>query len=217
MGLLDETTREDPLVWISRGAGKLRTLWLARTYPFAAFGEGAWAHPTFQVKRSAARYISIGKDVGLQRDVRLDVVATPGATPPTLILEDECALQRRAVISARNHIHVGRNVMFGHSVLVADHGLDAEEGMDFTSPTQKKACGTIRIEEECWIGFGAVIVCEQGELTIGRHSVVGANSVVRRSIPSYSVVVGDPARIVKQFDFSRGRWVLGCVRPATGV
>jgi hypothetical protein len=42
---------------------------------------------------------------------------------------------------------------------------------------------------------------------------VGANSVVTRSIPPYSVVSGDPARIVKQYDFSKGKWVLGCVRP----
>jgi hypothetical protein len=36
---------------------------------------------------------------------------------------------------------------------------------------------------------------------------------VTRSIPPYSVVSGDPARIVKQYDFSKGKWVLGCVRP----
>ena len=59
-----------------------------------------------------------------------------------------------------------------------------------------------------------MIICEQGELVIGRHSVVGANSVITRSIPPYSVVSGDPARIVKQYDFSQGKWVLGCIRPA---
>jgi len=41
---------------------------------------------------------------------------------------------------------------------------------------------------------------------------VGANSVVTRSIPPYSVVAGDPARIIKQYDFSEGKWVLGCIR-----
>ena len=82
---------------------------------------------------------------------------------------------------------------------------------------QESQGGTIRIEDECWIGFGTVIVCEQGELVIGRHSVVGANSLVTRSIPPYSVVSGDPARIVKQYDFSQGKWVLGCIRPAASA
>jgi acetyltransferase-like isoleucine patch superfamily enzyme len=109
-----------------------------------------------------------------------------------------------------------RDVIFGPSVLVMDHGDDLQEdGPANRSP--QTAGGTIRIEEECWIGFGSVIVCEQGELTIGRHSVVGANSLVTRSIPSYSVVAGNPARIVKQYDFSTGKWVLGCIRPAAGA
>ena len=40
---------------------------------------------------------------------------------------------------------------------------------DGSQAGQGKGAGTIRIEEECWIGFGTVIVCEQGELVIGRH------------------------------------------------
>jgi acetyltransferase-like isoleucine patch superfamily enzyme len=204
-------TEEDPLSWVSRTASKLRTLWLGRTYPFALFAKGAWAHYSCHITRSGARYISIGEKVGLARDVRLDVSASASVDGPVLILEEGSGLQRRCVISARNQVRVMENVIFGPSVLVSDHGSDAG------SPRREGAGGTIRIEEECWIGFGCVIVCEQGELTIGRHSVVGANSVVRRSIPSYSVVAGNPARIVKQYDFSEGKWVLGCIRPSTAV
>jgi acetyltransferase-like isoleucine patch superfamily enzyme len=205
---------EDPLSWFSRLAGKLWTLWLARTYRFASFGKGAWAHYSFGLARSAAPYISIGQDSGFARDVRLDVCAVPGTVSPVIIMDDRSGLQRRCVISARNHIHVMRDVIFGPSVLVTDHHYDSEDH-DRTGQEQEPRGGTIRIDEECWIGFGSVIVCEQGELTIGRHSVVGANSVVRRSIPPYSVVAGDPARIVKQYDFSQGKWVLGCIRPPT--
>lgn len=212
-----QVAREDPLSWFSRTVGKLRTLWLARTYPFVSFGKGAWAHYAFHVTRSAARYISIGENVALGRDARLDVSATPGTDSPVLILEEGCGVQRRCTISARNRIHVMRKVIFGPSVLVMDHGLEVEEGTNPAGGGQETDGGTIRIEEECWIGFGAVIVCEQGKLVIGRHSVVGANSVVRRSIPPYSVVAGDPARIVKQYDSSKGRWVLGSIRPVAGA
>jgi acetyltransferase-like isoleucine patch superfamily enzyme len=207
-------TIEDPLTWLSRIANKLRTLSLARTYPFASFGKGSWAHYTCHVSRAAARHISIGKGVGFGRDVRLDVCAALGKDSPVLILEDGCGLQRRVVVSARNRIHIMRNAIFGPSVLLIDHGGDVEGGADSAVCGPQAGGGTIRIEEECWIGFGATIICEQGELVIGRHSVVGANSVVKRSIPPYSVVSGDPARIVKQYDFSKGKWVLGCVRSA---
>jgi acetyltransferase-like isoleucine patch superfamily enzyme len=209
--------REDPQTWFSRGAGKLRTLWLAHTYPFASFGKGAWVCYSCGVARSAAKYISLGENVGLGRDARLEVMTTPDTDPPVLILGENCSVGRWCVISSRNRIHVMRDVMFGPSVLVMDHGREMEEGADPSGQRQQTEAGTIRIEEECWIGFGTVIVCEQGELVIGRHSVVGANSVITRSIPPYSVVAGDPARIVKQYDFSQGKWVLGCIRPTVRV
>jgi len=209
---IDATTEEDPLAWFSRAAGKLRTLWMARTYPFASFGKKAWAHYSCHVARSAAPYISIGENVGLGRDVRLEVYQVPGMNAPVLILEAGSGCQRRCVISVRNRIHVMRDVIFGPSVLVMDHARDTEEAGHLTGAKQATGGGTIRIEEGCWIGFGAVIVSEQGELVIGRHAVVGANSVVTRSIPPYSVVAGDPARIIKQYDFSEGKWVLGCIR-----
>jgi acetyltransferase-like isoleucine patch superfamily enzyme len=114
---------------------------------------------------------------------------------------------------AINRIHIERNVIFGQSVLVMDHNHAFE---DISVPIARQGTtkgGSVRIEEGCWIGFGAAIVCNEGELVIGRNSVVGVNSVVTRSIPPYSVVTGNPARVVKQFDPSRGKWVLGSSAP----
>jgi acetyltransferase-like isoleucine patch superfamily enzyme len=69
--------------------------------------------------------------------------------------------------------------------------------------------GKIRVEEGAWIGYGVALVCSKGELVIGRNSVIAANSVVSRSIPPYSVVAGNPARVVKQFDPAKGEWSFG--------
>jgi acetyltransferase-like isoleucine patch superfamily enzyme len=198
----------DPLEWFSRAASKLRTLWIASTYPFVSFGKGAWVHFSIHVSRLAARHISIGKDVGLAHDVRLDVFANPGTEAPVLIMEAGSGMQRRGVISARNRIHMMKNVMCGFSVLLMDHSGT----IGAATTTGPETSGTIRIEEDCWIGFGAVVVCKEGELVIGRHSVVGANSVVTCSIPPYSVVAGNPAMVVKQYDFAKEKWVLGCIR-----
>ena len=44
---------------------------------------------------------------------------------------------------------------------------------------------------------------------IGRHSIVGANSVVSRSVLPYSVVTGNPARVAKSYDASSAQWVMG--------
>jgi len=44
-------------------------------------------------------------------------------------------------------------------------------------------------------------------VTIGKHCIIGALSVVNKDIPSYSVAVGSPAKVVKQYDFDRKEWV----------
>jgi len=59
------------------------------------------------------------------------------------------------------------------------------------------------IGDDVWIGENAVIV---GPLSIGRGSIIGANSVVRRDIPDRTIAAGAPAREIKRFDPSSGQW-----------
>lgn len=60
------------------------------------------------------------------------------------------------------------------------------------------------IEDDVWIGGNCCI--NQG-IRIGTHVIVGAGSVVTKDIPSYSVAVGNPARVIKSYDFETKQWV----------
>jgi acetyltransferase-like isoleucine patch superfamily enzyme len=62
----------------------------------------------------------------------------------------------------------------------------------------------VKIGDHSLIGMGAVI---QPGVTIGKHCVIGANSVVIHNIPDYSVAVGAPARVIKQFDPVTSQWI----------
>ena len=57
--------------------------------------------------------------------------------------------------------------------------------------------GAVRLRQGCWLGIGVVIL---PGVTIGRNSVVVANSVVTRDVPDYAVVAGNPAKIIKVLD-----------------
>lgn len=61
----------------------------------------------------------------------------------------------------------------------------------------------LKIGEGSWIGTHVAII---GDVHIGKHCVVGANAVVTKDIPDYSVVVGNPARVIKQYNFETKCW-----------
>jgi acetyltransferase-like isoleucine patch superfamily enzyme len=61
----------------------------------------------------------------------------------------------------------------------------------------------VAIGEGVWIGSNCVIV---PGITIGKKSVIGAGSVVTRDIPPFSLAVGNPAKVVKQYDFETSQW-----------
>jgi acetyltransferase-like isoleucine patch superfamily enzyme len=201
----------DPLGLISRGLTKFHSLWVSLTYPFASRGRNLSIHYAADLKRPMARRIKLGSDVQIGKDAWLNI-PLGDTDAPAIIIEDNCVVGRRSQISARNCIHLERDVILSASVILMDHNHAYE---DVTLPIRDQgvtAGGRIRIEQGCWIGHGAAIVCDKGELVLGRNSVVATNAVVTRSCPPYSVVSGNPARVIKQFDPVRQAWVLGSSR-----
>jgi acetyltransferase-like isoleucine patch superfamily enzyme len=99
-------------------------------------------------------------------------------------------------------------VTIGHHVILAQHivisGLNhAYEDIHTPISAQKCVVKPIVIEDECWIGANSVVTAG---VRIGKHAVVAAGSVVTKDVPPFSVVAGNPARVIKQYDPQTRQW-----------
>jgi acetyltransferase-like isoleucine patch superfamily enzyme len=175
---------EDPLSYFFRARTKLYSLWLGAIYPFASKGRNLSIHYAIKLSRRVAHQIKLGNSVIIWEDVWLFVLPDSGNNVK-IIIDDNCSM----LIQDHNHAYEDISRSIRHQGVTVG--------------------GRIRIESGCWIGQGAAIVCNEGEIVIGRNSVIGANALVTRSCPPYSVIVGNPGRVAKQFDAARGSWVGG--------
>ncbi|MBC7912746.1 MAG: acyltransferase [Pyrinomonadaceae bacterium] len=99
-------------------------------------------------------------------------------------------------------VTIGDNVMLAQNIVVSglNHGYQ-----DITIPPKDQPVTTkpITIRDNVWIGANCVITAG---VSIGKHSVIGAGSVVTKNIPEYVVAAGNPARILKKYNFESQNW-----------
>lgn len=90
-------------------------------------------------------------------------------------------------------VTIGDNVMLGQNVRfhAQNHNFESIEIPICEQGTTQ--CGII-IEDDCWFGSGSVVL---DGVRVGQGSVIGANSVITKNIPPYSVVVGAPAKVIR--------------------
>jgi len=99
-------------------------------------------------------------------------------------------------------VKVGNQVIFAQNVVLS--GLNhTYEDIHVPIRLQKVTTATITIEDEVWIGANAVITAG---VTIGKHSVIAGGSVVTKDVPPYSIVGGNPAKLLKQYNPASGEW-----------
>lgn len=113
-------------------------------------------------------------------------------------------------VASMGYVKIGNNVLMGPHVFIADYNHEYRnpqkpimyQGNSFVQKNNGEP--NLLIEDGTWIGTNVVIV---GNVRIGKNCVIGANSVVTKDIPDYSVAAGIPAKIIKKYDFEKEEWV----------
>lgn len=175
---------------------------LKKKSKFGHFGKNSTIMKPF-LQLSGCSNIKIGDNTTVLNNVRLAVYGSGSEANITIGNNCYIGFGFSALASVEANISIGDNVLFASNVLVTNenHGIDPESDIPYMD--QKLSARDVKIGNGCWIGEK---VCILSGVTIGEKCIIGAGSIVTKSIPSYSIAVGNPVRIIKQYNFQTKRW-----------
>ena len=137
--------------------------------------------------------LRIGPHVLLEPNVWLTAPA-----PGRIELGTGCFLNIAVMVAAVELVEIGEHCMFANGCFItdADHRfVDPEKPVPWQGFTSE---GPTRIGDNVWCGANVVVT---GGVTVGKRSVIGANSVVTSDIPAFSIAAGAPARVLRQIEY----------------
>lgn len=140
----------------------------------------------------SGKKISIGKYTCINQSCSLTVTDSG-----EIKIGDNCGIGPFSQISASNKIVIGNGVRTGASILITDNAHGKFEITDLSQKVDDREIvskGPVIIEDNVWIGAKASIL---PNVTVGEGSIIGANSVVTKNVPPYSMVAGNPAKIIR--------------------
>lgn len=178
---------------------KLRFITLLYKYRFKSFGKKSYLHSPLKI--DGIENIEIGNGVSIAYKTWLAAVPLTGEKSK-LIIEDGVNIGNFNHIYATQSIIIRKDVLTADKVYISDnlHGYEDINSPIIKQPiVQKKE---VEIGEGSWLGENVCII----GASIGKHCVVGANSVVTKDFPDYCVIVGVPAKIVKRYCFEQQKW-----------
>ena len=147
------------------------------------------ANNVFVDPTSSVNYIKIAEGVKVAKNCYLY-----GSEEFILEIGEKSYIGMKTIINGfRGKVTIGKHVSIAPSVnIMADSGPNASKEMQEFFPL---VVGNVKIGNHCWLGTNSVIM---PEVELGDFCVVAANSFVNQSFESYSVIGGNPAKLIKK-------------------
>ncbi len=138
--------------------------------------------------------VNIGNNTYIGDRCRFEVGLT---TESNVTIGDGCWLSHDCHIQGLHQVKLGRNVLVGEFVSIRDT-THVSGDPDRPVAEQGDTTAEVAIEDDVWVGRGCLIQAKGSAVTIGHDAIIGANSVVIKSIPPKEVWAGAPARFIRK-------------------
>lgn len=162
----------------------------------------------FPIDLRGAKYIKVSK--GFTTGVGCRLEAYPMSREQTMFFGENVQMNDYVHITAMKSVIIGSNVLLASKIYISDCSHGSYNGDEFDSnpniiPNKRALMAKpVIINDNVWLGeFVSVLP----GVVIGKGTIVGANSVVSKSLPPYVIAVGSPAKPIKEFNFETQKWV----------
>lgn len=124
---------------------------------------------------------------------------------PQITIGNNVRIGNYACITSTNKILINDGCLFSEYVFITDHYHGFSPELNIPPSEQNLISkGSVEIGENTFIGYRVSIL---SGVKLGKNCVVGAHSVVTKSFPDYSMIVGTPARCIKKYSFQMNKWI----------
>jgi acetyltransferase-like isoleucine patch superfamily enzyme len=185
---------------------------LSKIYRFLIFrpflnwlGKQCYISP--YAKLQHMKYISIGHRCSIGSGTLIQPITNYLAKifVPSITINDDVYIGNGCTISAAAKISIEEGVTIGDFVYIGG-GRHGYEDPTKSVLKQNLIVGSVDIRKHAWIGYGSFIACSD-YLEIGEHAIIGANSVVTKSVPAFTMVAGAPAKPLKRYNSQLEKWI----------
>ena len=168
---------------------------------FEHFGNGSVLYRPLTIQGKNNVYI--GDNTTILAGARIQIYNDKTGLKGKVKIGNNCYFGYNISFLAGEDIIVDDGVLMASNILISseNHSTNPEDKEYYMN--QSLNCKPVHIGEGTWIGERT---CVLPGVDIGKKCVIGAGSVVTKSIPDYSIVAGSPAKVIKKYNFEIHRW-----------
>ena len=117
-------------------------------------------------------------------------------------MRDILAWERLSILAGED-VSIGNDVLIASGVTICSENHGTDPSLPVSYMHQPLKCQKVSIGDGTWIGENVIIL---PGVSIGKKCVIGGGSVVTKSIPNYSIAVGNPAVVKKTYNMKKKVW-----------